>query len=217
MDIYLNPKQKQKDHAPDEFFYKSSSSSDDESSDEEELQPPQTEDEAPPQTQEQSDNQKLEKGRKIPQNQLQPLITNNPDRSVSPRLDHQTQSLQLHLASRGLLLTPSSLEQRRSSVTSEFQWTASNPSPQEKRRPPPIIYRSRDDFEAIPNVLSSKWIKNEFEKEKVELKAYYYGKAEDFMNKILRGEVFIDPKKIKFMEHKKFKALPKLLDRTPDS
>ena len=42
MDIYLNPKQKQKDHAPDEFLYKSSSSSDDESSNEEELQPPQT-------------------------------------------------------------------------------------------------------------------------------------------------------------------------------
>ena len=58
MDIYLNPKQKQKDHAPEEFLYESSSSSDDESSDEEEHQPPQTEDEAPPQTEEQSDNQK---------------------------------------------------------------------------------------------------------------------------------------------------------------
>ena len=30
------------------------------------------------------------------------------------------------------------------------------------------------------------------------------------MYKILRGEVFIDPKRIKFMEHKKFKALPKI-------
>ena len=61
MDIYLNPKQKQKDHAPEEFLYESSSRSDDENSDEEELQPPQTEDEAPPQTQERSDNQKKSK------------------------------------------------------------------------------------------------------------------------------------------------------------
>ena len=56
---------------------------------------------------------------------------------------------------------------------------------------------------------SSEWIENEFKKEKFGLKAHYYGKAEDFMKKILRGEVFIDPKRIKFMEHKKFKALPK--------
>ena len=55
MDIYLNPKQKQKDHVPEEFHYESSSSSDNESSDEEELQPPQTEDKAPPQTQDRSD------------------------------------------------------------------------------------------------------------------------------------------------------------------
>ena len=47
----------------------------------------------------------MEKGRKIPQNQHQSLITNNPDRSVSLRLDCQTQSLQLHLAFRGLPLT----------------------------------------------------------------------------------------------------------------
>ena len=47
MDIYSNPKQKQKDHVPEEFLCESSSSSD-ESSDEEELQPPQMEDEAPP-------------------------------------------------------------------------------------------------------------------------------------------------------------------------
>ena len=49
--------------------------------------------------------EKMEKGRKILQNPLQPLITNNPGRSVSLRLDHQTQSLQLHLAFRGLPLT----------------------------------------------------------------------------------------------------------------
>ena len=67
-----------------------------------------------------------------------------------------------------------------------------------------MIYRSRDDSEAIPNVLSSEWIKNEFKKEKFGLK------AEDFMNKILRGEVFIDPKTIKFVEHRKFKALTKI-------
>ena len=79
--------------------YESSSSSDDESSDVEELQPAQTEDEAPPQTQDRSDNQKK---RKILQNLLQPLKTNNPDRSVSLRFDQQTQSLQLHLAFRGL-------------------------------------------------------------------------------------------------------------------
>ena len=64
MDIYLNPKQKQKDHAPDEFLYESSSSSDDESSDEEELQPPQTEDEVPPKTQERSDNRRNERRKK---------------------------------------------------------------------------------------------------------------------------------------------------------
>ena len=105
MDIYLIPKQKQKDHVPEEFLYESSSSSD-ESSDEEELQPPQTEDEAPPLALEQSDNQKKwKKEEKFPQNQLQPLITNNPDRSVSLRLDHQTQSLQLHMAFRGLSIT----------------------------------------------------------------------------------------------------------------
>ena len=96
MDIYSNPKQKQKDHVPEEFFCESSSSSD-ESSDEEELQLPQMEDEAPP-TLEQLDNQKTGKGKKIPQNQHQPFITYNPDRSVSLRLDHLNQSLQLHLA-----------------------------------------------------------------------------------------------------------------------
>ena len=38
-----------------------------------------------------------------------------------------------------------------------------------KRRPPPIIYRSRglDDFEAIPNVLSSEWIENESKKREI--------------------------------------------------
>ena len=115
--------------------------------------------------------------------------------------------------SSGLLRTPpntSSQEQRRPSISAEFQWTAPNTSPQEKPRPPLIIYRSRDDSEAIPNVLSSEWIKNEFKKEKFGLKAHCYGKAEDFMNKILRGEVFIEPKRIKFMEHKKFKAFPKM-------
>ena len=43
--------------------------------------------------------EKMKKGRKILQNLLQPLITNNPDRSVSLRLD------QLHLAFRGFPLT----------------------------------------------------------------------------------------------------------------
>ena len=85
-----------------------------------------------------------------------------------------------------------------------------NPPPQEQRRPLLIICRSRDDSEAIPNVLSSEWIKNEFKKEKFGLKAHCYGKAEDFMEKILRGEVFFDQKRIKFMEHKKFQALPKI-------
>ena len=69
MDIYLNPKQRQKDHVPEEFLYESNSSSD-ESSDEEELQPPQTEDEAPPLTLEQSDDQKMEK---FPRINISPL------------------------------------------------------------------------------------------------------------------------------------------------
>ena len=47
------------------------------------------------------------------------------------------------------------------------------------------MYQSRDDSEAIPNVLSLEWIKTEFKKEKFVLKAHRYGKAEDFMNKIL--------------------------------
>ena len=63
MDIYSNPKQKQKDHVPEEFLCESSSSSD-ESSDKEELQPPQTEDEAPPLTLEQSDNKKKKNGKR---------------------------------------------------------------------------------------------------------------------------------------------------------
>ena len=49
--------------------------------------------------------EEMKKRRKILQNLLQPLKTNNPDRSVSLRLDHQTQSLQFHLAFRGLPLT----------------------------------------------------------------------------------------------------------------
>ena len=154
---------------------------------------------------------KIKKGRKTLQNLL-PLITNNPDMSVSLRLDHQTQNPKPFTSS-GLHRTPpnpSSQEPRRPSITSEFQWTGPNPSPKEKRRPPPIIYRSRDDSEAIPNVLSTEWIKNEFKKDKFGLKAHCYGKAEDFMNKILRGEVFIDPKTIKFVEHRKFKALTKI-------
>ena len=145
---------------------------------------------------------------------------NSPESTSAP---HNKQPRQERLAtlippnpkpstSSGFQRTPpnqSSQEKRRPSVTSEFQWTAPNPPPQEKRRPPPIIYRSRDDFEAIPNILSSEWIENEFIKEKFGLKAHYYGKAEDFMNKILRGEVFIDPKRIKFMEHKKIQSTPK--------
>ena len=186
MDIYLNPKQKQKDHAPEEFLYESSSRSDDENSDEEELQPPQTEDEAPPQIQERSDNQKNRKRKK-----------NFPESTSAP---HNKQSQQERLAtprppnpkpstSSGLQRTPpnpSSQEQRRPSVTSEFQWTAPKSSSQEKRRPPQIIYRSRDDYESIPNVLSAEWIENEFKKEKFGLKAHYYVKAEDFRQQILR-------------------------------
>ena len=49
--------------------------------------------------------EKIKKGRKILQNLLQPLITNNPDMSVSLRFDHQTQNRQLHLAFRRLPLT----------------------------------------------------------------------------------------------------------------
>ena len=49
--------------------------------------------------------EKIKKGRKILQNLLQPLITNNPDMSVSLRFDHQTQNRQLHLAFRVLPLT----------------------------------------------------------------------------------------------------------------
>ena len=210
MDIYTNPKQKQKDHAPEEFLNESSSSSDDESSDEEELQPPQTEDEAPPKTQERSDNRKNEKRKKNSSESTSAPHNKQPrhERLATPRPPNPKPS-----TSSGLHRTPpnpSSQEQRRPSISSEFQWTAPNPSPNEKRRPPPIIYRSRDDSEAIPNVLSSEWIKNEFKKEKFGLKAHCYGKAEDFMNKILRGEVFIDPKRIKFMEHKQFKALTKI-------
>ena len=169
MDIYSNPKQKQKDHVPEEFLYESSSSSD-ESSDEEELQPPQTEDEAPPLTIEQSDNQKNGKRKK-----------NSPESTSAP---HNKQPRQERLAtprppnpkpstSSGLLRTTpntSSQEPRRPSITSEYQWTAPNPSPQDKRRPPPIIYRSRDDSEAIPSVLSSEWIKNEFKKRNLDSK-----------------------------------------------
>ena len=210
MDIYSNPKQKQKDHAPEESLNKSRSSSDDESSDEEELQHPQTEDEAPPKTQERSDNQKNEKRKKNSSESTSAPHNKQPrhERLATPRPPNPKP-----FTSSGLHRTPpnpSSQEPRRPSITSEFQWTGPNPSPKEKSRPPPIIYRSRDDSEAIPNVLSSEWIKNEFKKEKFGLKAHCYGKAEDFMNKILRGEVFIDPKTIKFVEHKKFKALTKI-------
>ena len=208
MDIYSNPKQKQKDHVPEEFLCESSSSSD-ESSDEEELQPPQTEDEAPP-TLEQSDNQKNGKRKKTSPESTSAPYNKQPrqERLATPRPPNPKPS-----TSSGLLRTlpnPSSQEQRRPPITSEFQWTAPNPPPQEQRRPLLIIYRSRDDSEAIPNVLSSEWIKNELKKEKFVLKAHCYGKAEDFMDKILRGEVFFDPKRIKFMEHKKFQALPKI-------
>ena len=96
MDIYSNPKQKQKYHVPEEFLCESSSSSD-ESSDEEELQPPQTEDEAPP-TLEQSDNQKNGKRKKNSSESTSAPYNKQPDRSVSLRLDHLIQSLHLHLA-----------------------------------------------------------------------------------------------------------------------
>ena len=49
--------------------------------------------------------EKMKKGRKTLQNLLQPRITNNPDMSVSIRLDHQTQNRSLHLAFIGLPLT----------------------------------------------------------------------------------------------------------------
>ena len=136
MDIYSNPKQKQKDHVPEEFLCESRSSSD-ESSEEEELQPPQTEDEAPPQTKdeappltlEQSDNQKNGKRKK-----------NSPESTSAP---HNKQPRQERLAtprppnpkpstSSGILRTTpntSSQEQRRPSISSEFQWTAPNTYP----------------------------------------------------------------------------------------
>ena len=47
-------------------------------------------------------------------------------------------------------------------------------------------------------------------KEKSGVKAHYYGQAEDLKQKMLRGKVFVDPKRIKFVEHKKFKAHPKI-------
>ena len=50
------------------------------------------------------------KERKILQNLLQPLKTNNPDRSVSLCLDHQTQSLQLHPLFSGLPLTKKNVD-----------------------------------------------------------------------------------------------------------
>ena len=140
------------------------------------------------------------KGRKTLQNLLQPLITNNPDMSVSIRLDHQTQNRTLHLAFIGLPLPH--LPKNHADLQSHLSFNGLPPT----HHPILIIYRSRDDSEAIPNVLSSEWIK----KEKFGLKAHCYGKAEDFMNKILRGEVFIDPKTIKFVEHRKFKALTKI-------
>ena len=153
MDIYSNPKQKQKDHVPEEFLYESSSSSD-ESSDEEELQPPQTEDEAPPLTLEQSDNQKNGKRKKNSPESTSAPYNKQPqqERLATPRPPNPKPS-----TSSGLLRTPPnpySQEQRRPPITSEFQWTAPNPPHHEQRRPLLIIYRSRDDSEAIPNVLS---------------------------------------------------------------
>ena len=114
MDIYLNSKQKQKDHVPGEFHYESSSSSDDESSDEEQLQPPQTEDEAPPQTQDRSDNRKNEKRKK-----------NSPESTSAP---HNKQPRQERLA------TPRP-PNPKPSTSSGLQRTPPNPSSQEKRRP----------------------------------------------------------------------------------
>ena len=54
-----------------------------------------------------------------------------------------------------------------------------------------------------------------FKNEKFGLKAHCYGKAEDFMDKILRGEVFFDPKKSNSWNTKNSKHSQKLQDRTP--
>ena len=185
MDVYLNPQQNSY-CVPEEFLYESSSQ---ESSDKEELQLPKRRRKHLPQHKNHQTNGKVKKEKdiKILQNPLQPLITNKPDMGISLRLDRRTQTLPFHLIFSGL------------PPTNQFK---------EKCRPPPIIYRSREAFEAIPTVLSAEWIENELKK--ILLKAYYYSKAEDFKQKILRGEVFVDPKRIKFIEHKKYKALPKI-------
>ena len=162
MDIYSNPKQKQKDHVPEEFLCESSSSSN-ESSDEEELHPPQTEDEAPPLTLGQSDNQKNRKRKKNSQESTSAPYNKQPrqERLAMPRPPNPKPS-----TSSGLLRTPpnpSSQEQRWPTISSEFQWTAPNLPPQEQRRPFLIIYRSRDDSECDPKRtligMDQKWIK----------------------------------------------------------
>ena len=117
MDIYSNPKQKQKDHVPEEFLCESSS---DESSDEEELQPPQTEDEARPLTLEQWDNQKNGKRKKNSPESTSAPYNKQPrqERLATPRPPNPKPS-----TSSGLLRTPpnsSSQEQRRPPITSKF-------------------------------------------------------------------------------------------------
>ena len=124
---------------------------------------PKTEDEAPPQN-----TRNIRQPKKLKKK-------NSPESTSAP---HNKQPRQESLAtpkppnpkpstSSDLQRTPPnplSQEKRRPSATSEFQWTDPNPPSQENRRQPPIINRSREDFEAIPNVLSSKWIESEYRK-----------------------------------------------------
>ena len=149
------------------------------------------------------------KERKFLQNLLHPLKTNNPDRSVSLLLDHQTQSLQLHLTFRGLPLT----HHPKKNVDLQLHLSF-NGLPQ-TNHPKKNVDHLQTFTEAGMILRRSQMYshrngsKTNLKKRDLDFQAYYYGKTEDFMNKIPRGEVFIDPKRIKFMEHKKFKALPK--------
>ena len=144
-------------------------------------------------TQEISDNRKNLKKRKILQNLLQPLITNNPDRSVSLRLNHQTLSLQLHLTFRGRPLT----HYPKKNV--DLQLHLSFNGQPLTHHPKKIVDNLQSYTEAGKTLRRSQTYshrngsKVNTKKDKFGLKAHYYGKAEDFMKKILRGEVFIDP------------------------
>ena len=140
MDIYSNPKQKQKDHVPEEFLCESSS---DKSSDEWWRGTSTSKNGGrshSTNTRTIRQPKKTGKGRKIPQNQHQPPYNKQPrqERLAAPRPPNPKPS-----TSSGLLRTPpntSSQEQRRPSISAEFKWTAPNTSPQEKRRPPPAKF-----------------------------------------------------------------------------